>query len=139
MVAMSSDRGGSSPFEPGEFSDEIDPERTVPLAGGMRDDGSSQVQLPADDLPAAEVDTGSADVRLYLKYSDGWTAHIKRDWMKEYCYSQNPGEDFYHVLVGGEVYLQRGTEKFCLTCALRHGYVTRDRMHWQRGGVHPQE
>ena len=72
------------------------------------------------------------DARLYVPEHNGWKAMIKQDSGKEYCFSQNPGEDFYHLLIGGEIYLQRDTEKVCLNCALRHGYATRDRTSWQR-------
>lgn len=129
----------NNPFEDPRF--DIDSPESIPLVGGSSDDnGKSQVEFPVDDFPDNSVtDTDQPDARISFKYAAGWSAHIKRDWMKEYCYSQSPGEDFYHVLVGGEVYVQRGTEKFCLTCAIRLGHVTRDRMHWQRGGARPSE
>jgi hypothetical protein len=76
-----------------------------------------------DDVP---------DSRLYVPHAEGWQARIKTGWEKEYCHSQNPGEDFYHLLVGGEVYLESGEEKLCLRCALRRGILTTDRLHWQR-------
>lgn len=72
------------------------------------------------------------DARLYLPRQEGWQAHIKRSWQKEYCYLKNPGEDYFHLLISGEIYLQRGEEKYCLNCALRHGILTRDRLYWQR-------
>jgi len=77
--------------------------------------------------------TTESDPRLYVSSSEGWHAHLKHGWEKEYCYLQNPGEDFFHLLVNGEIYLQRGHEKFCLKCALRRGIVSNDRMNWQYG------
>jgi hypothetical protein len=74
-----------------------------------------------------------AEARLYVVEHEGWTSAIKHDWNKEYCFAQNPGENHYHLLLSGEIYLQRGTEKYCLSCALRHGFVTRDRTFWQKG------
>ena|ERR1700729_1513811 len=71
-----------------------------------------------------------AEERLYVPEYAGWKAAIKHDWNKEYCFAQKPGEDFYHLLVTGEIYLQRGSDKFCLSCALRHGYATHDRTFW---------
>jgi hypothetical protein len=112
---------------------------SIPLAEGPFEEPGADESASTSPISTRPGDDSLDDVRIYFKYAEGWSAHIKRDWMKEYCYSQNPGEDFYHVLVGGEVYVQRGTEKFCITCALRHGYVTRDRMHWQRGGARPSE
>jgi hypothetical protein len=75
-------------------------------------------------------DPNPGEGRLYVPEHEPWKAAIKHDWNKEYCYSQRPGENFYHLLVTGEIYLQRGTDKFCLSCALRNGYATRDRSHW---------
>jgi hypothetical protein len=74
------------------------------------------------------------DVRLYLPDAEGWSAHVKQSWDKEYCFQKKPGEDFFHLLMHGEVYLQNGDEKFCLWCALRRGIVTHDRLNWQKGG-----
>jgi hypothetical protein len=72
----------------------------------------------------------TGDDRLYVPDSAGWKAAIKSDWNKEYCFAQKPGEDFYHLLVTGEIYLQRGSEKYCLDCALRHGFATHARSFW---------
>jgi hypothetical protein len=77
--------------------------------------------------------TAQSEARLYVPEHDGWTAVIKHDWNKEYCFAQNPGEDYYHLLLCGEICLQRGSEKYCLNCAMRHGILTRDRTYWQKG------
>ncbi|MDA0831866.1 MAG: hypothetical protein O2955_01655 [Planctomycetota bacterium] len=72
------------------------------------------------------------DRRVYVPHIEGVEVHIKADCDKEYCYTKSPGEDYYHLLVAGEIYVQRGHEKFCLNCALADGVITRDRIHWQR-------
>jgi hypothetical protein len=77
------------------------------------------------------LDEGGEE-RLYVPDFAGWKAAIKHDWNKEYCFVQRPGEEFYHLLATGEIFLHRGTEKYCLSCALRHGYVTHDRASWLR-------
>jgi hypothetical protein len=77
------------------------------------------------------------DVRLYLPYPEGWEARIKQTWEKEYCYAQNPGEDWFHLLVRGEIYVARGNEKYCLNCARRQAIVSTDRLHWQHRPKHP--
>lgn len=79
----------------------------------------------------------SEDFRLYLPYPEGWQAHVKQGWEKQYCYSKNPHEDFFHLILSGEIYIQHGDEKYCLTCAMRHGTLTQDRLHWQNRA--PQE
>ncbi len=72
------------------------------------------------------------DRRLYVPHTEGWQAKLKYGWEKDYCHGQNPGEEYYHLLVCGEVYLERDDEKYCLNCALRLGHVTADRLYWQR-------
>lgn len=76
--------------------------------------------------------SGPADARVYLPDSEGWEAEIKRDWENEYCFSANPGEDFFHLLVNGEIYLLKGDEKYCLNCAVRLGILTHDREFWHK-------
>lgn len=79
------------------------------------------------------------DERLYLPKHSGWEAAIKQTWEQEFCYSRNPGEDWFHLLANGEIYVQRGSEKFCLTCALRHKILTRNRLFWQKGAMPPED
>lgn len=74
------------------------------------------------------------DNRLYVPETEQWKAFIKSDWDKTYCFAKNPGEDFYHLIVHGEIYLRRGDEVYCLKCALRHGFATTDRLFWQHRG-----
>lgn len=85
------------------------------------------------------LQSGEADARLYVPDAEGWQARLKQGWQKEYCYAQYPGDDHFHMLLNGEIYLQRVNEheKYCLTCALRLGIVTPDRLYWQRGGKQP--
>lgn len=89
------------------------------------------------DVPSSESPSQSpppkSEARLYVPDHEGWEAAIKRDWTKEYCFSQNPGDNFYHLLLSGEIYLERQGEKYCLNCAMRHGVLTRDRTFWQKG------
>lgn len=81
---------------------------------------------------AGESAGGENDIRLYVPHAEGWTAHVKPTSEREYCYFKSPGEDHFHLLMMGEIYLERNGEKSCLNCALRHGGVSRDRMHWKR-------
>lgn len=79
------------------------------------------------------------DCRLYLPQHPGWEAAIKHDWSREYCYAKAPGEDWFHPLAAGEIYIQRGDEKFCLMCALRLKILTRNRVWWQKGSEEPRD
>jgi hypothetical protein len=71
------------------------------------------------------------DERLYVPDHDEWEIHIKRDSERLFCYSKLPGEDWFHLLLNGEIYVSRQYEKYCLRCALRLGFLTEDRLFWQ--------
>jgi hypothetical protein len=60
--------------------------------------------------------------RLFLR-EPGWRVAIKRDSQREFCYMVTPGQDHYHRLAAGEIYLFRGDEKVCLPCADRYGLL----------------
>jgi hypothetical protein len=71
------------------------------------------------------------DFRAYVPDAEAWMARIKVGWDKEYCYAKLPGQDYLHLLLNGEIYLQSKEEKLCLTCAMRRGILTEDRLYWQ--------
>ena len=79
------------------------------------------------------------DQRLYLARSENWQAHLKVGWEKLYCYAKFPGEDYFHLLMNGEIYLKHGDEKYCLACACRMGILTTDRLHWQHRPANEQK
>lgn len=79
---------------------------------------------PLPDMP-------ETDYRLYVPDPQGWSARILTSWDKFYCFLKNPGEDYHHAILHGEIYLQRGDEAYCLRCAVRHGMATTDRLFWQ--------
>ena len=88
----------------------------------------------ADEVSERSPET-DRDSRLYLPgWEDGWTVKLKTTWEREYCFTKNPGEEFYHLLMAGELYVQYDDEKFCLECAHRRGVISQDRLHWRRGG-----
>jgi len=71
------------------------------------------------------------DDRLYVPDNEDWDVHIKRDSERIFCYAKAPGEDWFHLLLTGEIYVSRQHEKYCLRCALRMGFLTDDRLFWQ--------
>ena len=83
--------------------------------------------------PPVELPNTTGDPRLYVPRHLGWEAEIKRDWVKEHCYAKFPDEDWFHPLAAGELYIQRGDEKYCLNCALRLRIITHNRLWWQKG------
>lgn len=78
----------------------------------------------------------SLDRRLYLPRSEGWKFRVKSG-PREYCYYRNPNEEWFHLLIDGELFLQFGDEKVCLNCAYRHGILTDNRLFWQTGRRRP--
>ncbi len=72
------------------------------------------------------------DHRLYVPHPDNWAIRVKPSFEREYCHAKFPGDEHYHLLLGGEVFLDSGEQKLCLECALRLGHVTADRNYWQR-------
>lgn len=72
------------------------------------------------------------DRRLYFPDAEGWTLGVKSG-PREYCSHRNPGEEWFHLLLDGELFLEFGEEKVCLNCAFRNGLLTNDRLFWQKG------
>ncbi|MBM82541.1 MAG: hypothetical protein CMJ78_18410 [Planctomycetaceae bacterium] len=71
------------------------------------------------------------DLRLYVP-DTRWQVDIKRSGDKEYCSVKTPNEDYFHLLMQGEIYIHRGIEKCCLNCATRLGITTDERLFWQK-------
>ena len=94
-------------------------------------------ELPPPNVPAAPAMASplpdGVDRRVYIPEPEGWKAAIKLGWDNDYCYAKTPGQDYFHLLLNGEVYIQKEHEKFCLNCAVRLGLVTTDRLYWQNG------
>lgn len=72
-----------------------------------------------------------SDLRMYVPHPEGWKAHIKQTWDREYCFMQHPGQNFFHLLQCGEIYIEKNKEMYCLLCAVRLGIITHDRFFWQ--------
>jgi len=60
--------------------------------------------------------------RLFLR-EPGWRVHLKSDSQREFCYAAAPGQDYYHRLQMGEVFVALGEEKLCIPCATRRGLI----------------
>jgi hypothetical protein len=63
--------------------------------------------------------------RLFL-FEPGWRVGLKSGSEREFCYSIAPGQNHYHRLMDGEIFLQRVDEKICLPCAARRGLLAFD-------------
>jgi hypothetical protein len=61
--------------------------------------------------------------RLFL-HEPGWAVGLKVGSERVFCYMMAPGQDYYHRLLDGEVYLFHGDERLCLACAERRGLLS---------------
>jgi hypothetical protein len=79
------------------------------------------IRTPHD---AAETDREDDDrfARLFLR-EPGWRVGLKIGSVREFCFTTAPGQDYYHRLHDGEIYIFRGDEKLCLACAERRGLL----------------
>ena len=77
--------------------------------------------------------TEQVEHRLFIPRPEGWSAEIKQNWDKEYCFRKREGEDYFHLLLAGEILIRHGDEVFCLECAHAMGILTTDRTYWQKG------
>lgn len=68
---------------------------------------------------------GPSVPRMFLR-EPGWQVAMKVGSERAFCYVTNPGEDYYHRLLDGEIYLYRGEEKVCLPCASRQGLLVHE-------------
>lgn len=66
------------------------------------------------------------DVRLYVK-EPSWRALISRGDSRILCHLADDETGIYHRIAGGEIYLNRDTENYCLNCARKRGVVTTER------------
>lgn len=73
--------------------------------------------------------TGAADdsepPRIFLRGA-GWQVAQKHSSDRAFCHQIAPGDESYHRLGDGEVYLHRGEERLCLPCAARRGLLSRE-------------
>lgn len=81
---------------------------------------------PPQDRPA------SPDLRLYVPDALLWTVRVLTKTDRQYCHQHAPGEDYFHLIAPGEIYVEGDEEKLCLNCAFRRGIITQDRLFWQR-------
>jgi hypothetical protein len=74
--------------------------------------------------PKSDVAQGSRErtPRMYV-HVPGWRISIKRGSDRAFCHMMAPGQDYYHRLADGEIYLHQGDERICLSCATRRGII----------------
>jgi hypothetical protein len=74
--------------------------------------------------PPAQVEDGLVRPHRIFLFEPGWKIGVKTGSHREFCYAVAPGQDFYHRLIDGEVFLFHQDEKLCFACAMRRGLIT---------------
>ena len=108
----------------GNISGELDPKPGIDPAPFENLPGISNRPVTLDNETVV-------DSRLYVPDNEDWGVEIKRDSDRIYCYAKQPGQDYFHLILNGEIYVTRQHERYCLSCALRMGFLTQDRLFWQ--------
>jgi hypothetical protein len=75
------------------------------------------------DSPIAQIEEGIARPHRMFLFEPGWKIGVKAGSHREFCYAAAPGQDFYHRLIDGEVFVFHRDEKLCLACAMRRGLI----------------
>src|SRR5262249_21663197 len=73
----------------------------------------------------SESDAPAESTRIFLR-EPGWRIGHKVGSVREFCYMMAPGQDYYHRLLDGEVYLYNAEERLCFACAERRGLLSRE-------------
>lgn len=75
------------------------------------------------NLPNAEHGPEEPMVpRVFLR-EPGWRVGLKVGSDREFCHSMAPGDDTYHRLADGEMFVYTPEERLCLPCADRRGLL----------------
>ena len=75
------------------------------------------------DPSRSEDDETATPNRMFI-FETGWRIGIKRGSTREFCHMTAPGQDFYHRLLDGEVFLSNEEERLCFSCASRRGLIS---------------
>lgn len=73
--------------------------------------------------PPVETRQDPGPRRLFI-HEPGWRIGQKVGSVREFCYMIAPGQDYYHRLLDGELFLFHGDERLCLACAERRGLLS---------------
>ena len=84
---------------------------------------SSRPQPPSPSGKSDASEPNNYARRLFV-YEPGWRVAVKIGSERSFCYQMAPGQDYYHRLLDGEVYVFHGDERLCLACAERRGLLS---------------
>jgi hypothetical protein len=80
--------------------------------------------MNADPSPSRPDEGDDPRPRRLFVHEPGWRIGMKVGNEREFCYMMAPGQDYYHRLYDGEVFLRRADERLCLACAERRGLLS---------------
>lgn len=63
--------------------------------------------------------------RIFVR-EPGWQVGQKVGSLREFCFMTAPGQDHYHRLDDGELFVFRGDERLCMPCAERRGLLAHE-------------
>lgn len=81
------------------------------------------MSLEGTPLNVNPHDQAPALPRLFL-FEPGWRVGMKVGSEREFCHAAAPGQDYYHRLMDGELFIHHNDDKLCLPCASRRGLLT---------------
>jgi hypothetical protein len=93
------------------------------MSDGRYDDYEQEQEHEQDRDREPERDDVPPPRRMYL-HEPGWRIKLKVGNDREFCYMTAPGQDYYHRVYDGELYVQRGDERLCMACAQRRGLLS---------------
>jgi hypothetical protein len=79
--------------------------------------------LSSHSSPLACDDETAISRRMFI-FETGWRVCVKTGSTRELCYMMTPGQDYYHRLLDGEIFLVRDDERLCFACASRRGLIS---------------
>lgn len=83
------------------------------------------IRRDAWDMDESQEDEGEPILppRIFIR-EPAWRVGVKVGSDRVFCHAIAPGEDHYHRLVDGEIFVRNGDEKLCLRCAARKGMLS---------------
>jgi hypothetical protein len=84
------------------------------------------MNAPSETVADSARDAAVPPARRLFVTEPGWRVSMKSSSAKEFCHTMAPGQDYYHRLLNGEIYVHRGEELLCLACATRRGLLVHE-------------
>lgn len=84
----------------------------------------NQPSVVSDFGSSQESEEETTLARRMFIFEPGWRIGVKTGSTREHCYMMAPGQDYYHRLLDGEIFLVRDDERLCLRCASRRGLIS---------------